>query len=88
VHGRRDGRGGESTGKRKDQAFGISRPRPAPSESRSVISARRAAPRASRRFARFAHAIRSSTPTPTSNAVSDPDSSERLYDAPRDASVT
>ena len=53
----------------------------APSESRSVISARRAAPRASSRFARFAQAISSRMPTPASSAVSDVANSERLADA-------
>ena len=47
------------------------RPRLAPSDRRKAISGLRAAPRASRRLARFAHAISRSTPTAASSAVSD-----------------
>ena len=49
----------------------------------SAISGLRAAPRASSRLARFAHAINSSTPTAASSAVSDWENSWRVGDAPR-----
>ena len=59
------------------------RSRLAPSDKRKAISGLRAAPRASRRLARFAHAISSSTPTAASSAVSEWENSLRVDDAPR-----
>ena len=47
----------------------ISRPRLAPSASRTAISDERAAERASNRLATFAQAIKSTTPTAASNIV-------------------
>ena len=61
------------------------RPRLAPSDTRSAISVRRDSPRASSRLARLAHAISSSTPTPTSSAVSESENSRRVDEAPRSA---
>src|SRR5260370_257173 len=58
-------------------------PRLAPRDKRKAIAGFRAAPRASRRLARFAHAISSSTPTAASSAVSDWEKSWRVTETPR-----